>query len=127
MNKDFDINNVNNIGKGLTSIAEKCKNDAQYRESIMQDGWKLLEDAGMASNFPSRQVKIDVRQNTNNDFFFILPPDPNSVLSDESLMAVNAAKKAAGCASTAACAATASSAFSCISSASSAGTAGSSS
>ncbi len=123
----LDSKTAGAFGSNLTSVALKCKADSAYRQAIMADGWKLLEDMDMSSGFKKTNIKVAVHQNTDEDYFFILPPNPNSALSDESLMDLNAAKGAAGCASTAACAGTASSFLSCLGSASTAGTAGSSS
>ena len=123
----LDTKIASKFGADLTTIAQKCKSDSAYRNSVMADGWKLLEDMNMSSGFNRTSTQVAVYQNTESEYFFILPPNPNSALSDEALVDMNAAKKAAGCASTAACAGTASSVLSCLSSASTAGTAGSSS
>jgi hypothetical protein len=123
----LDSKTANAFGAGITAVALKCKSDSAYRNAVMADGWKLLEDMDMSAGFKKTNTKVEVYQNTDSDYFFILPPNPNSALSDETLVDMNAAKGAAGCASTAACAGTASSFLSCLSSASTAGTAGSSS
>lgn len=113
------------IGKQLDAVAKKFKSDPVFKNAAQADGWVLLEDAGIAKNFPTRDAKIMVLQNTDTDYFFVLPPDPNSAMNDEQLNNVAAAKGSPGCASSAACASTVSTAFSCIGCASSASSAGS--
>lgn len=111
------------VSKHLTDIAKRCKTDTAFRQSLEKDGWNLLREINVADNFPNKNVKVEVKYNNDNDYYFILPQNPNIDLTDEMLASVNAAK--ASSVSSVSSVGTASSAFSCVSTASTAGSAGS--
>lgn len=122
MKKQMDIASVHDIGEKLTDIAKKCKADKAFCDAIMADGWKLLDEAGMSAKFTDRSIKVDVKLNSDDVYYFILPTDPNTVMKDESLTMLNAAKSVT--AGTIGSVGTASTAFSCLGCYSTVGSAG---
>ncbi len=97
--------------------------DPEFRERMQTDPGAAISSWGVDLP-PGIDVRVHV--NTDDVFHFILPPDPNVALSDETLGMVAGGKSAstAGSAGSASSVATACTTASCVASASSVGSGG---
>ena len=103
------------------AIGDAWENDPAYRALFESDPRRAL--AGKGLELPAG-VDVRVRANSADRVHFVLPPDPNAVLGDETLASVHGGVRASsagsvGSASTVGCAP------SCVSSAGTLSTAGS--
>ena len=107
----------------VSEFSERYRNDASLR-ALIDDGDVSDALADLGIDLPS-DVEARIVADTPETFHFILPPDPNAVLSDETLDMI-AGGKSAGSAGTAGTASTAvtSTALSSAGSAGSVSTAG---
>ena len=100
------------------ALLKRYHADPDYRRQIEVDPVATFREQGM--ELPSN-IAVRVLANTDDTFYMVLPPDPNTSLGDELL---NSVASGAGCASTAGTAGSAG-CSSVASSVSSAGTASS--
>ena len=83
----------------FSALAERYRSDAALRSRI--DGGDVedaLSDLGLV---PPPGIEVRIAANTADTFHVVMPPDPNTELSDEMLSAVAGAVaggKSAGCA-----------------------------
>ncbi len=79
----------------LNALAERYRSDAALRSRI--DGGDMEDALSALGLVPPPGVEVRIAVNTADTFHVVMPPDPNSELSDEALTAV-AGGKSAGCA-----------------------------
>ena len=115
------------IVKRVGPFADAWRGDPEFRARADEDLRSVLAEQGM--ELPPPGVELRVVENTADVYHFVLPPDPNVALSDESLGMVAGGKSAStiGTAGSASTLSTVCTTASCAASAGSLGSAGSAS
>ena len=105
--------------KIMNSISKRWHDDEEYRARVESDAYNCLEESGYPLSSSSKNLRVFA--NTQDKFHFVLPPDPNLLLSDEVLANISGGSKCAGSAGTGGTVGTAATFPSTVSSASSVG------
>ena len=115
---------LDSFTKSLMPLATAYREDPEFRARADEDPKSILAERDL--ELPPH-VDVRVAENTDEVFYFVMPPDPNVALSDESLGMVAGGKSAStiGSAGTASTAATICTTASCAGTAGSIGSAGS--
>lgn len=108
-------------GRLVMSLADAYHKDEELRARAEADPQAVLNEIGIP--VPSG-MEVRIWENTEEDFYLVMPPDPNVMLSDEALDIV-AGGKSASTVGSAGSGGTVSTACTTASSASSAGSVGS--
>lgn len=69
----------------ISTIMAKCQIDQDFRQRLLTDANATLAAEGMA--IPAG-IKVNVLENTSNVINYVLPPNPQTELSDADLDAV---------------------------------------
>ena len=112
--------------KQFRALVQRYHADADYRRQVETDPVAAFREQGM--ELPS-DIAVRVLANTDDTFYMVLPPDPNTGLGEEVLAAIAGGGHTVGSAatgSTIGSVASAPATFSCVGSFASAGTVGSS-
>ena len=72
--------------KKISQILAKCWSDESFKQKLLKNTAETLKEEGF--NIPS-DCTVQVLENTEKTFHFVLPLNPNAELSDSALEAVS--------------------------------------